>query len=408
MLRFIKKFIIIPILRNRAKNKEKKAIFSTVSMGTWEKAVRLWCGQAQDFLNDLPLRSCPACGENDSYYIYTSYDKHDFHACNNCGCWFEPLYIDEKLFQKFMQNSPEAKELAEKMAQERLTLPSACEADQQRFQELLNFLDCFPIGNLLDIGANAGQFVAQASARGFNAWGLEADSFALAEAVKHGRQVVATANELPSPSIDTHVQQWDMITMWETIEHVVDPYGMLSSMEKKLNPNGVMVFTFPNLNNMHLKQMRGDCIYSHGGYNTPGHINFFGMSQFSTLLKRCGLEAIFWDCLYTSDYASIYGHLIDDPETNLINGISEDKNYSPNSATNSSIVPYLFDHLYPSFAFLEKSHLVAPILLCIACRPEEKKFLNTQINNLQNKRTADLHELKESILRQAGLNSNTK
>ena len=364
--------------------------FSTVSYPVWMRAIELWLLHSKELLSAQPLRPCPACGENNSVHLYTSYDGHPFHACLECSCWFEPHLVDEKLFLKLMEICPEAKKCAEDMAKERLALPSAINSDEERFAQLLEMLDSFTPASVLDIGANAGQFVATAKEKGWTAWGLENDSFALAEAKARGRQVVDSPGELPS-------EAWNMLTMWETVEHVADPYGLLSTFEKSLAPGAALVFTFPNLNNLQLQQMRGNCSFSHGGYNTAGHINLFGVKQFTKLLNRVGLEPVFWDGCYASDYALQWGYLLGKTAATDLK--------SKLSAMHTLEYPAIIDQLSPGLAFMERTSLTTPILLCVACRSTEKHLLQTQINKLENLRKLSLEKQRDEILVSYGLAS---
>lgn len=345
-----------------------KTTFSVSSHASWIKAVKLWRQYGKKFLAACSLRSCPACGEEKSTFLYTSYDEHPFHRCTCCGCWFEPHLVDENLFKNFFEAYPEAAAVAEEMARERLALISAQSSDQNRFAQLFELLDIFTPGALLDIGANAGQFIAAAQERGWDAWGLESDRFALAEAAARGRQVVGSMPELPSI-------KWNMATLWETIEHVADPLGLLSNVEKSLAPEGVIIFTFPNLNNLQLQQMRGDCFYSHGGYNTAGHINFFGIRQFAALLARVGMEPVFWDGMYSSDYILQWGYL---------KGKAKATDVTFEELEGSGFYyPGFLEEIASGLALVERQGLNAPILLCVACRSSEKEQLQERVKHLE-------------------------
>ena len=359
---------------------DNNAFFSTMSNQSWVRAIQLWRKHSDDILQQLPLRPCPACGENDSRLIHTSYDAHPFHVCKNCLCWFEPYLIDENVFQKLFSLSPEAEKLAQEMAQERLDI--GYENDSKRFRELLLILPFFGKGTLLDIGANAGQFVKQARKDGWNAWGLEKDVFALQQARENKLPVIADFNELPN-------KKWDAITLWETIEHVADPLALLSFAKSMLADNGIMAFTFPNRNNFQLQQMRGDSPHAHGGYNTPGHINFFGKSQFEKLLSRVGMRAIYWDGFYASDYSLQWSYLHGSVD-----------NLAEQSELFTVEFPALLLKFTESLNLLERKTLTSPILLCLACRADARlKAVAPKIDKLHTARQAQLDLWEQALLR---------
>ena len=368
--------------KNGQENHYTASYFSTPSYEAWLRAVRLWLEHAQEMLKDQPPRSCPACDKNASDPIYTSYDGHDYHACRECGCWFVPYLVDEKLFQRFFSLCPEAGQLAEDIAKTRLTSENTSLADKSRFEELLSLLSKLGKTSLLDIGANAGQFVAEATASGWKACGLETDPFALALAREHGLPVVGNVESLPH-------DDFEVITIWESIEHIADPHSVLSSSLTRLKKGGAVALTFPNLNNAMLQQLRGDTAFSHGGYNTPGHINHFGKEQMRILLERAGLTPIFWDAMYSSDFILQYGYLAGKTQGARQDIHSSSKPCFTYPAQLASIIPYL--------ALLEKESLTAPILFCLACRDSEAHMLHDAVQSLEHARAQYIQSRLEEL-----------
>lgn len=97
-------------------------------------------------------------------------------------------------------------------------------------------------GRLVDIGCGAGAFVMAAARAGWDAIGTElAESAARVELAPGAAVLVgehATAN-IPSGSSD-------VVTLWEVIEHLDDPIGMLGEARRLLRDGGRLYLTTPN------------------------------------------------------------------------------------------------------------------------------------------------------------------
>lgn len=86
-------------------------------------------------------------------------------------------------------------------------------------------------GSLLDVGAGAGIFVELAISRGWKARGLDL-SFA--------------SNFVVQGTIDDITGKYDVITMWDVIEHVEDPENAIAKASEKLAETGVLIIETGN------------------------------------------------------------------------------------------------------------------------------------------------------------------
>src|SRR5690349_22293158 len=99
-------------------------------------------------------------------------------------------------------------------------------------------------GRLLDVGCSAGFFLKVARDRGFDVHGLEipADTAALARERYDVDVQVGTLD-------DAHFEpgSFDVVTMWDVIEHVRDPVGAMSTVARLLKPGGIAALMTPNV-----------------------------------------------------------------------------------------------------------------------------------------------------------------
>lgn len=195
------------------------------------------------------IKICRFCQHTSLKLLYpaTNQDKtkagHQF-ACTNCGYGVHGpivkcescgiIYVDESISQKeisdFYQISEDPLYLQEQKARE-LT-----------FKLYLSKLEKVSgkKGKLLDIGTNTGLFVKVAQDKGWEADGLEPNKQAVKYAkVKFKLDLIAKPYETNTFPKET----FDVITMWDVIEHFTDPVAELKKIYRSLKKDGVFAFS---------------------------------------------------------------------------------------------------------------------------------------------------------------------
>lgn len=279
--------------------------FSSMAADDWRAAVRLWRQHAPALLDGVPRRGCPGCGDGDSRPVLQSYDGYPYHECMTCGCWFVPLVIDTAVFDRLFERSPEARALAERMMKGR-DEETRRAADMSRIGHYLDVLRPM-LGQsesprYLDVGCGVGHSLRAARDRGINGHGVEVDATARALANQDGLTVAADLDALGPGT-------YDIISFWETLEHIADPLAALQRVVPRLAPDGVVSLTVPNLNAPAVRVMREACAWVHGGYNTPGHVNLFNGAVLTRLFERAGLHVFHVEGLYASGWHEIAAYM---------------------------------------------------------------------------------------------------
>jgi len=113
----------------------------------------------------------------------------------------------------------------------------------QRYSRYLPHLRDLAGEKLLDIGCGLGTFLQFAKAHGFQVAGLESDPKAAEIARKKVDCEVVTATIETSSFQDA---SFDIIVMWDVIEHLVDPRAAIERVAKMLRPGGKLVIETPN------------------------------------------------------------------------------------------------------------------------------------------------------------------
>lgn len=331
--------------------------FTTIEIQSWKEAFALWTSAGLPLLSNLSRRSCPACDSTMSHTVFQSYDGYHFNECEQCGTWYVPLVVDWELFERFFSICPLARDIAKKVSTarlEQLALP-----DLTRFDNYFrSILDIMPPQRsqlrYLDVGCGVGHSLTAAKTAGMLPHGVEVDPDAVALAQKNHEVVVNHVGDLPDGT-------YDVVSMWETLEHLTDPLSMLQEVVKRLSQGGLVLVTVPNLDALAIRILREKCSYAYGGYNSPGHINFFNRRTIGKLFEKAGLKLVEASYEFSSNPLELFGYL---------GGLTAtDQPYAV--ASPPQALTEVLNAVWPAVTLLEEFAGTLPIMHCIACRPED-------------------------------------
>jgi 2-polyprenyl-3-methyl-5-hydroxy-6-metoxy-1,4-benzoquinol methylase len=140
-------------------------------------------------------------------------------------------------------------------------------------------------GNLLDIGSAKGIFPLVAQKNGFDVTGLEISKFASDFSKKaFGIPTISgTVEEADLPK-----NYYDIITMFDVIEHFRKPKNSMAIIRTALKEDGILVVDTPNINSIYSK-FRGTNWGGLGKY----HLYYYTHKSLNKLLKDTGFKPIF-------------------------------------------------------------------------------------------------------------------
>ena len=158
-------------------------------------------------------------------------------------------------------------------------------ADAERHRETarrrLGLIDRFVSGRgrLLDVGAAAGFFVAEATRAGWRAEGIDIAP----QVVDWGRRELGVELRLGGLA-SLSDEGLGAVTMWDYIEHSLDPAAELAKARQLLAPGGVVALSTGDLGSLAARLSR-----SRWHLLTPRHHNFFfSRTTLLDLLRRSG------------------------------------------------------------------------------------------------------------------------
>ena len=124
-------------------------------------------------------------------------------------------------------------------------------------------------------------------------WGVELNSQAATQAASRLDKVInadasSCMNDLPD-------NYFDCIIMNDFLEHLVDPYSILTGLKSKLNPQGVMVLSVPNVRyweNLAELVILGKWEYKQFGILDSTHLRFFTYKSLKKMFHDLGFEIL--------------------------------------------------------------------------------------------------------------------
>jgi 2-polyprenyl-3-methyl-5-hydroxy-6-metoxy-1,4-benzoquinol methylase len=180
--------------------------------------------------------------------------------CNNCGSLESKPFLKTKKFSAARCNECSLVYVAAREPAENKTdyfgdtiilknIEYYKHFREQAFDRALKLLEQFKPskGKVLEIGSSFGWFLHAASQRGWQATGLEPSKTSVAEMKKLHNYSVVNA---PVAGIKDIPQTFDVVAMWNVLEHLPDPASVLKEVYRKLNSGGVLAIAVPNLNGL--------------------------------------------------------------------------------------------------------------------------------------------------------------
>jgi len=113
-------------------------------------------------------------------------------------------------------------------------------------RKVLGYLPYEGSGRLLDFGCGTGGYVAKMTVAGWKAAGIDVSH----RAVLAGREAGLTILEGTLPGVALPDESFDVVTMWQALEHVPSPRATLAAAWRLLAPGGRLVVALPRLDSL--------------------------------------------------------------------------------------------------------------------------------------------------------------
>ena len=231
---------------------------------------------------------CPVCGTNGAR-MWGNVNGFPMRRCRSCGHLYVASAISEEMLAKAYEKdyySPGTGSNA-KTGYDDYLLNSTkrLEGFNRRLQDLERHTA--PPGRTLDYGCAIGLCVKAAQNRGWDAIGYDRSEWA----TNFGRgalgiNIVSGAVPAFGPA------KFDLVTLWDCIEHLTDPRGTLVNIHSWLKPGGILAVN--TVNSSSLGARLAGRSWRHVA--PPLHIHLFSAKSLQVLIKDCGFSVVERGC----------------------------------------------------------------------------------------------------------------
>jgi SAM-dependent methyltransferase len=243
--------------------------------------------------------NCPVCGANNAKTLRASSYPPEigigelrsmYHAssdnmfmdqvleCRVCRM----VYLSPRLDASLIQGGYEEVEDPRFVAQN----PQRIRTFKQSLQSILKRTGLDPKGKrLLDIGCAGGACLVAARDLGFEVEGVEPSrwlsAYARSEYGLNVRQGILTPGFCPEKS-------FDVVSLWDVLEHVPDPHDILTLIRSLLKPDGYLWLNYPNIGSLAAKTLSW-----RWPFWLSVHLHYYRPSSIRRQVEQAGFEVLY-------------------------------------------------------------------------------------------------------------------
>jgi SAM-dependent methyltransferase len=218
-----------------------------------------------------PATSCPACGAEGR-------PATGFIAfCGRCGHRWLPTSEEE---QEALETGTYTRDYSGYRPDPKF-IDTATRVTRSEFATRVP-----PPGRILDVGCGAGDFMGVAKQFGYSAEGIDI-SEASAEICRSRGHDARSGNFLTAEFSGP----FDLITMWDVVEHLRDPAAFLDRARSLLSKRGVVFAKIPGFGDLSVAMSN---LWPRAAgilLGAPSHVQYFDLESLSALLSRTGFSA---------------------------------------------------------------------------------------------------------------------
>jgi 2-polyprenyl-3-methyl-5-hydroxy-6-metoxy-1,4-benzoquinol methylase len=138
---------------------------------------------------------------------------------------------------------------------------------------------------ILDVGSGYGFFLREMSGLGYKITGIEIS--------QERRKISARVTKTKVLDIDlledtAGLPKFDCLTLFHSLEHILDPVSFLKILKKHLNRNGKLIIEVPNADDLLLGASEGYRNF----YWQRAHLFYFNAKTLKKIIQKAGLSII--------------------------------------------------------------------------------------------------------------------
>lgn len=219
---------------------------------------------------------CSVCGNKTADQFQLKYQKENFAVvtCSACSFHFIPPYYRKRIEYSQYKNADVT--AAVRAGNNWVKI----QRHKLRFQFIRKFIKS---GKLFDLGAGWGHFMLAGKELGYDVYGVEISE----------QPYLYCVNDLKLPvdHIDffemDESKKFDIITMWDVLEHIDKANDFLVKCSKLTQPGGYLFLQVPQIDSYFAKKHKDN--WKMMGLD---HVNYFGKETITKILANNGYEVV--------------------------------------------------------------------------------------------------------------------
>lgn len=297
----------------------QKTEFKDIALGPvsrtndYAELCKIWAKKRNNYLISAKKRPCPCCNYKHFEPLFISQDGYPYVKCDACGMWYVSDYIPDEIWTKYQQQESLVATLHDRQFAYNCS-SEYYESDRLRFKSYFDTIKKFIPNNslaglrYLDIGCFTGNSLRVAKTYEMEAFGIE-NSQRVLHYIQNNHVPLNIYLDNKDVTDVFSNKKFDLIGIWETLEHNPDPLQRLLQARNLLEKGSLLALTVPNANSAAPIILKDYCFYCIGGADTQGHINMFSIETLGKLLGTAGFKPVFVETIYSTDWTQIMYYL---------------------------------------------------------------------------------------------------
>jgi len=225
-------------------------------------------------------RQCPVCS-SDHYRTEFIKDGFTFVKCNKC----QMLYVNPTLKNDELEKYYNCEAIS--FYEKNILLKTREIRNEKIFMPRVQLVEKYITkGKILDVGCAIGNFLeCIVKNPDWEAYGVEPNKFAAGFAKEN---VDASIYDCMLEETDFQEESFDVVTLWETVEHLQKPLELLKYCYRLIKKGGWFFISTPNVGGFEFKMIGKE----HFNIGAPNHLNYFDTKTIKEVLNRAGFSDI--------------------------------------------------------------------------------------------------------------------
>lgn len=230
--------------------------------------------------------NCIICHNNETRLLVNK-DSYNVVKCKICGL----VYLNPRLDEKELSSLYDIENNIPGELNERVSKGHDLHKIK-KFRLALSLIKKYKksVGKIFDLGCSTGIFMGLAAEEGWIPFGCDLNS----SLVKLNRKLYGDNVKLQKGmNIDFPERHFDVVTLFDSIEHMPDPISALQEASRILKDDGMIVVSTPNVDGLFPKLTYWLLAKTIGAWEhptPPGHVFQFSRKTLSKALNKAGFE----------------------------------------------------------------------------------------------------------------------